>query len=117
VTRVVQFGSEPLYDQVLPVANLTEQVVEAKKNLSSLGIPVTVSELAYGMPTLRLESDDNAEGTNPQVISPLLALRLSWMCWTASIFTSYRMSRSFSTYGPTLTAFYSFFAQDTSTGE
>jgi hypothetical protein len=48
VTRGVQFGSEPLYDQVLPVANLTEQVIEAKKNLSSLGIPITVSELAYG---------------------------------------------------------------------
>jgi exo-beta-1,3-glucanase (GH17 family) len=65
ITRVVQFGSEPLFDQVLPIDQLIEQVplsasavsfhsytlqvVLAKKNLSSLGIPVTVSELAYGM--------------------------------------------------------------------
>ncbi|TBU41683.1 glycoside hydrolase superfamily [Dichomitus squalens] len=48
VTRVVQFGSEPLYDNVLPHDQLAEQVVLAKQNLSSLNIPVTVSELAYG---------------------------------------------------------------------
>ncbi|KAF8633436.1 hypothetical protein AX17_004606 [Amanita inopinata Kibby_2008] len=48
VTRVVQFGSEPLFDDVLPHEELTAQVVAAKANLSSLGIPVTVSELAYG---------------------------------------------------------------------
>lgn len=48
VTRVLQFGSEPLYDNVLPHAQLAQQVLAAKKNLSSLHIPVTVSELAYG---------------------------------------------------------------------
>ena len=48
VTRGVQFGSEPLFDDVLPHAQLAEQVVSAKANLSSLNIPVTVSELAYG---------------------------------------------------------------------
>ncbi|EPT02621.1 hypothetical protein FOMPIDRAFT_114078 [Fomitopsis schrenkii] len=48
VTRGVQFGSEPLYDGVLPHAQLANQVKQAKANLSSLGIPVTVSELAYG---------------------------------------------------------------------
>ncbi|TFK54074.1 hypothetical protein OE88DRAFT_1624393 [Heliocybe sulcata] len=48
VTRGVQFGSEPLYDNVLPPDQLTEQVILAKQNLSSLNIPVTVSELAYG---------------------------------------------------------------------
>ncbi|KAF8345942.1 glycoside hydrolase superfamily [Amanita rubescens] len=48
VTRVVQFGSEPLFDNVLSPADLTKQVIAAKANLSSLGIPVTVSELAYG---------------------------------------------------------------------
>ncbi|KZP34335.1 glycoside hydrolase family 17 protein [Athelia psychrophila] len=48
VTRVVQFGSEPLFDDVLPHAQLAAQVTAAKKNLSSLHIPVTVSELAYG---------------------------------------------------------------------
>jgi hypothetical protein len=40
--------SRQLYDWVLPIDDLTKQVVSAKKNLSSLGIPVTVSELAYG---------------------------------------------------------------------
>jgi len=48
VTRVLQFGSEPLYDNVLPHQELAIQVEEAKANLSSLHIPVTVSELAYG---------------------------------------------------------------------
>lgn len=48
VTRVVQFGSEPLFDNVLPHEELASQVMAAKANLSSLGIPVTVSEMAYG---------------------------------------------------------------------
>ncbi|KAF8502307.1 glycoside hydrolase family 17 protein [Russula emetica] len=48
VTRVVQFGSEPLFDHVLSPNELTAQVLSAKKSLSSLDIPVTVSELAYG---------------------------------------------------------------------
>jgi len=48
VTRVVQFGSEPLFDDVLTPDELAAQVLSAKKNLSSLDIPVTVSELAYG---------------------------------------------------------------------
>ncbi|KAI0344725.1 glycoside hydrolase family 17 protein [Trametopsis cervina] len=48
VTRGVQFGSEPLFDDVLPHAQLAQQVIQAKANLSSLNIPVTVSELAYG---------------------------------------------------------------------
>lgn len=48
VTRGVQFGSEPLFDNVLPHDQLAQQVHAAKANLSSLNIPVTVSELAYG---------------------------------------------------------------------
>lgn len=48
VTRVLQFGSEPLFDNVLSHQELAEQVELAKANLSSLSIPVTVSELAYG---------------------------------------------------------------------
>ncbi|KDQ57758.1 glycoside hydrolase family 17 protein [Jaapia argillacea MUCL 33604] len=48
VTRGVQFGSEPLFDDVLPHGRLAKQVQLAKSNLSSLGIPVTVSEMAYG---------------------------------------------------------------------
>ncbi|KAJ8462146.1 hypothetical protein ONZ45_g18041 [Pleurotus djamor] len=48
VTRVLQFGSEPLFDWVLSPDDLAKQVTQAKANLSSLGIPVTVSEMAYG---------------------------------------------------------------------
>jgi len=47
VTRAVQFGSEPLFDQVLSPPDLIAQVDAAKQNLSSLHIPVTVSDLAY----------------------------------------------------------------------
>ena len=49
VTRVVQFGSEPLFDSVLnPVSLLAEQVILAKEKLKPLGIPVTVSDMAWG---------------------------------------------------------------------
>ncbi|KAK0196176.1 glycoside hydrolase superfamily [Armillaria mellea] len=48
VTRVVQFGSEPLFDNVLSHGDLTVQIKNAQKMLSNLGIPVTISELAYG---------------------------------------------------------------------
>lgn len=46
VTRLLQFGSEPLYDWVLDPDALAAQVVAAKRNLSDLGIPVTISEMA-----------------------------------------------------------------------
>lgn len=48
VTRGVQFGSEPLYDNVLPHSELASQVTSAKAQLAGVQIPVTVSELAYG---------------------------------------------------------------------
>lgn len=48
VTRAVQFGSEPLFDNVLSVNELAKQITAAKETLSSLKIPVTISELAYG---------------------------------------------------------------------
>ncbi|KAF8135786.1 glycoside hydrolase superfamily [Boletus edulis] len=48
VTRGVQFGSEPLFDNVLPHAVLASQVLLAKARLEGVQIPVTVSELAYG---------------------------------------------------------------------
>jgi exo-beta-1,3-glucanase (GH17 family) len=48
VTRVVQIGSEPLFDDVITPEALTTQVINAKTNLSDIGIPVTVSEMAYG---------------------------------------------------------------------
>jgi hypothetical protein len=46
VTRVVQFGSEPLFDGVLDPDALAQQVVDAKKELADLNIPVTVSDMA-----------------------------------------------------------------------
>ncbi|KAH7888404.1 glycoside hydrolase superfamily [Phlebopus sp. FC_14] len=48
VTRGVQFGSEPLFDDVLPHSDLASQVTSAKSKLAGVQIPVTVSELAYG---------------------------------------------------------------------
>lgn len=47
MVRVLQFGSEPLFDGVLGVDELAYQVHEARARLSSLHIPVTVSDLAY----------------------------------------------------------------------
>ncbi|KAJ3516518.1 hypothetical protein NLJ89_g1076 [Agrocybe chaxingu] len=48
VTRVLQFGSEPLYDWALDPELLAIQVKAAQANLTSLDIPVTISEMAYG---------------------------------------------------------------------
>jgi exo-beta-1,3-glucanase (GH17 family) len=48
VTRVVQVGTEPLFDDVITPAALAAQVISIKQNLSDIGIPVTVSEMAYG---------------------------------------------------------------------
>ncbi|KAF9007459.1 glycoside hydrolase superfamily [Cyathus striatus] len=48
VVRAVQFGSEPLFDWALGALELATQVKSAKASLSSLQIPVTVSEMAYG---------------------------------------------------------------------
>ncbi|KIY69813.1 glycoside hydrolase family 17 protein [Cylindrobasidium torrendii FP15055 ss-10] len=48
VTRAVQFGSEPLYDYVLDPSDLAGNIWEFKWNIEDLGIPVTISELAYG---------------------------------------------------------------------
>ena len=48
MTRLVQFGSEPLFDSVLDPPVLSAQVAAAMKNLSSLHIQVDISELAYG---------------------------------------------------------------------
>ena len=48
ITRVLQFGSEPLFDWALEPAELAEQVEAAKLTLANLEIPVTISEMAYG---------------------------------------------------------------------
>jgi exo-beta-1,3-glucanase (GH17 family) len=48
VTRSVQFGSEPLFDHVLPPDALASQIRSAKGTLAPLGVLVTVSEMAYG---------------------------------------------------------------------
>lgn len=46
MTRVVQFGSEPLYDWAIDVNQLASELWSLKGTLSSLGIPVTISEMA-----------------------------------------------------------------------
>ncbi|KAG6889000.1 hypothetical protein C0995_004468 [Termitomyces sp. Mi166 len=53
ITRVVQFGSEPLFDHVLEPGALIAQVDLAKEKLASLRIPVTVSDLAYSFRDVR----------------------------------------------------------------
>jgi len=58
VTRVVQFGSEPLYDNAIDPEDLAAQVRSAKANLASLHIPVTISEMAYGW---QVRESDGAE--------------------------------------------------------
>lgn len=48
VIRALQFGSEPLFDYVLTPSQLATEVRQAKEKLKELGIPVVVSEMAYG---------------------------------------------------------------------
>ncbi|TFK73289.1 hypothetical protein BDN72DRAFT_762040 [Pluteus cervinus] len=48
VTRALQFGSEPLYDWAINPYDLVTEVNNARRNLSALQIPITVSEMAYG---------------------------------------------------------------------
>jgi exo-beta-1,3-glucanase (GH17 family) len=48
VTRVVQFGSEPLFDNAISPQQLAQQVLAAKASLSNLHILITVSDMAYG---------------------------------------------------------------------
>ncbi|TFK33457.1 glycoside hydrolase superfamily [Crucibulum laeve] len=64
VTRVVQFGSEPLFDWVLDPEDLAAQVRAAKTNLSSLHIPVTVSDMAYSY-------QEHADDGGPSVLSAI----------------------------------------------
>ncbi|KAG6889001.1 hypothetical protein C0995_004469 [Termitomyces sp. Mi166 len=65
VTRVLQFGSEPLFDWVLDPYDLIDQVNAAKANLSSLHIPVTVSDMAYSF------RDLHANDGGPQVLQAI----------------------------------------------
>jgi hypothetical protein len=48
VTRLVQMGSEPLFDGVLSAPQLAAQVTAAKKILKTLSIPATVRDMVYG---------------------------------------------------------------------
>lgn len=50
---MVQFGSEPLYDWAIYAGDLANEVKAAKSTLSGVGIPVTVSEMAYGYQVVR----------------------------------------------------------------
>ncbi|KAF8963154.1 glycoside hydrolase superfamily [Flammula alnicola] len=62
VTRVLQFGSEPLYDYAIGAEDLATEVKAAKANLTSLHIPVTISEMAYGYQ--ERESDGSGDVMN-----------------------------------------------------
>ncbi|KNE97642.1 hypothetical protein PSTG_09048 [Puccinia striiformis f. sp. tritici PST-78] len=48
VIRAVTCGSEPLFDQVLPVEGLVAQIQDLKQQLSPFGIQVTLSEMPAG---------------------------------------------------------------------
>ncbi|KNZ45446.1 uncharacterized protein VP01_80g3 [Puccinia sorghi] len=48
VIRAVTLGSEPLFDQVLPVEDLVAQIQDLKKQLHPFGIQVTLSEMPAG---------------------------------------------------------------------
>lgn len=48
VIRGIQFGSEPLFDQVLPPRTLAKEVRALQKSVHPFGINVTVSDLVYG---------------------------------------------------------------------
>ncbi|KAI0743867.1 B-(1-6) glucan synthase [Daedaleopsis nitida] len=80
VTRVVQFGSEPLYDEVLPAIQLAEQVKEAQASLASLQIPVTISEMSYGYQT----NNNAGLKTVMDVVDPIDAHMLPFFGATAS---------------------------------
>ena len=62
VVRALQFGSEPLFDDVLRVNELAQQVREAKARVISLHISVTVSDLAYSY-----QKVSDVKGTLPLV--------------------------------------------------
>ncbi|PLW37590.1 hypothetical protein PCASD_09031 [Puccinia coronata f. sp. avenae] len=48
VIRAVTCGSEPLFDQVLPVEDLVAQIQDLKEQLHPFGIQVTLSEMPAG---------------------------------------------------------------------
>jgi exo-beta-1,3-glucanase (GH17 family) len=58
VTRVVQFGSEPLFDWAISARGLAQEVRDAKSRLANLKIRVTVSEMAYGYQAVSSSSSD-----------------------------------------------------------
>ncbi len=46
VTRVIQFGSEPLLDNAMEANALASQIWALKSKIAPLGIAVTISEMA-----------------------------------------------------------------------
>ncbi|KAH9812873.1 glycoside hydrolase superfamily [Melampsora americana] len=48
VIRVITLGSEPLFDEVLNVKELTDELKKLSNELKPYGIPVTISEMTYG---------------------------------------------------------------------
>lgn len=72
ITRALQFGSEPLFSQVITPSDLIEQINAAKANLSSLHIPVTATDFAYSF-------RDVCNIPYPLLWHYILILDLSWM--------------------------------------
>lgn len=64
ITRVVQFGSEPLFDDAIHSIELAAQVKMVKANLASLRIPVTISEMAYGFQKVSVEDTNSLINDN-----------------------------------------------------
>ena len=94
VTRAVQFGSQPLTYHALSAKDLVAQVKSAQKNLSSLQIPVTVSETANGYQTndgaqsvldaidfvdLTMLPYNNASATTAEESWPFIENDLKWI--------------------------------------
>ncbi|TFK71586.1 glycoside hydrolase family 17 protein [Pluteus cervinus] len=76
VVRTIQFGSEPLYDHAIDPYALQSQVQSAQAQFKSVGITVTVSDMAYGFKTAGdggvavLQTVDNVHGHMLPFFSP-----------------------------------------------
>lgn len=82
VVRGVVVGSEPMYDNVLSPADLAEQIISVKTQLSpwtsqgDTGMQVTLSEMPYGY-SIREDSDDVF-----QAVDVIHAHSLPFFAWT-----------------------------------
>jgi hypothetical protein len=92
VTRVVQFGSEPLFDQAIDPYELAKEVDGAKENLAPLGIPVTVSDLAFSYQRVSRFFFCHATIRNNRGSHGLMVQKRCWTTSTSWTRTCYRSS-------------------------